>query len=417
VTGALATGVAANRGQIAQLGAQVFLTGLTLGLVRTVVPALAESEFDVARGSALALVSFVVAFGVVKAVMNFVAGRLSERHGRKTVLIWGWIVALPVPVMIWAAPDWGWVVAATALLGVNQGMTWSMSQTMKLDLAGGAERGRAMGINEFAGYGGVAVAGVLTGWAATSMGPRLGLLVVGLAVVGVALALALVAVRETLGYARAEAAAPRGVAARAAEASALPGTAEVFAVMTWRDRRLAALCQAGLVEKFVDALVWIVLPVWLFGQGVGLTGIGWITGTYGMVWGVAQLWTGRLSDRVGRYWPNVGGMWLCGAGVALFPLGEGMAWWAFAAAVTGLGMALLYPNLGASVADIVPPAWRGSAIGIYRFWRDMGYAIGALALGLVMGGGAEGAFWLVAIAMGLSGTLLALWGEETHRSV
>lgn len=390
----------AARGQVIQLALQVFLTGLMLGLVRTVVPALAETEFGVAQGSALALVSFVVAFGVVKAAMNFVAGRLSERVGRRAVLIAGWIVALPVPVMIWAAPGWGWIVAATALLGVNQGMTWSMSQTMKLDLAGPGERGRAMGINEFAGYGGVAVAGVLTGWAATMLGARVGLLVTGLTVTGLALVLAIMAVRETR--------------AGAPVVGGTLGTGAVFARMTWGDRRLAALCQAGLVEKFVDALVWIVLPVWLYAQGVGLTGIGWITGTYGIVWGVAQLWTGRLSDRVGRYWPNVGGMWICGAGVALFPLGEGMAWWAFAAAVTGGGMALLYPNLGAAVADIAPAEWRGSAIGIYRFWRDLGYALGALALGIVLDGGPEAAFWMVAGAMVVSGALLALWSEEAR---
>jgi MFS family permease len=399
-------GLGAARGQVFQLAVQVFLTGLTLGLVRTVVPALAETEFGVARGSALALVSFVLAFGVVKAVMNLVAGRLSEGIGRRAVLIAGWIVALPVPVMIWAAPGWGWIVAATALLGVNQGMTWSMSQTMTLDLAGPQERGRAMGISEFAGYGGVAMAGLLTGWAASALGARAGLLVVGLALTLMALGLALAAVRETR---------PGGTAGTggAGSGGAVP-LGRVLADMTWRDRRLAALCQAGLVEKFVDALVWIVLPVWLFGQGVGLTGIGWITGTYGMVWGVAQLWTGRLADRVGRYWPNLGGMWLCALGVALFPLGSGMGWWMTSAAVTGAGMALLYPNLGAAVADIAAPGWRGSAIGIYRFWRDLGYAIGALLLGLAMGTGAEAAFWAVAGAMVVSGGVLAVWSERNR---
>jgi MFS family permease len=399
-------GLGAARGQVFQLAVQVFLTGLTLGLVRTVVPALAETEFGVARGSALALVSFVLAFGVVKAVMNLVAGRLSEGVGRRAVLIAGWIVALPVPVMIWAAPGWGWIVAATALLGVNQGMTWSMSQTMTLDLAGPQERGRAMGISEFAGYGGVAMAGLLTGWAASALGARAGLLVVGLALTLMALGLALAAVRETR---------PGGTAGTggAGSGGAVP-LGRVLADMTWRDRRLAALCQAGLVEKFVDALVWIVLPVWLFGQGVGLTGIGWITGTYGMVWGVAQLWTGRLADRVGRYWPNLGGMWLCALGVALFPLGSGMGWWMTSAAVTGAGMALLYPNLGAAVADIAAPGWRGSAIGIYRFWRDLGYAIGALLLGLAMGTGAEAAFWAVAGAMVVSGGVLAVWSERNR---
>jgi MFS family permease len=285
-------------------------------------------------------------------------------------------------------------------------MTWSMSQTMTLDLAGPQERGRAMGISEFAGYGGVAMAGLLTGWAASALGARAGLLVVGLALTLMALGLALAAVRETR---------PGGTAGTggAGSGGAVP-LGRVLADMTWRDRRLAALCQAGLVEKFVDALVWIVLPVWLFGQGVGLTGIGWITGTYGMVWGVAQLWTGRLADRVGRYWPNLGGMWLCALGVALFPLGSGMGWWMTSAAVTGAGMALLYPNLGAAVADIAAPGWRGSAIGIYRFWRDLGYAIGALLLGLAMGTGAEAAFWAVAGAMVVSGGVLAVWSERNR---
>jgi MFS family permease len=229
---------------------------------------------------------------------------------------------------------------------------------------------------------------------------------VGLAITLMALGLALAAVRETR---------PGGTAGTggAGSGGAVP-LGRVLADMTWRDRRLAALCQAGLVEKFVDALVWIVLPVWLFGQGVGLTGIGWITGTYGMVWGVAQLWTGRLADRVGRYWPTLGGMWLCALGVALFPLGSGMGWWMTSAAVTGAGMALLYPNLGAAVADIAAPGWRGSAIGIYRFWRDLGYAIGALLLGLAMGTGAEAAFWAVAGAMVVSGGVLAVWSERNR---
>jgi MFS family permease len=186
--------------------------------------------------------------------------------------------------------------------------------------------------------------------------------------------------------------------------------------MSWRDRRLAAVCQAGLVEKFVDALMWVIVPVFLFQKGLDLPGIGWIVGVYGFVWGGAQLLTGRLSDHVGRFWPNVLGMWICGAGVALLVLGEGAGWWAFAAGVTGFGMALLYPNLSAAVADVAPPAWRGSAIGIYRFWRDLGYGIGALGLGLAahFAGALDGAFWFVAVAMALSGSLLAYWGEETY---
>jgi MFS family permease len=195
-----------------------------------------------------------------------------------------------------------------------------------------------------------------------------------------------------------------------------PTTGEVFALMSWRDRRLAAISLAGLVEKFVDALVWVILPVFLYQRSVSLPNIGWIVGVYGFVWGGTQLFTGRLSDHIGRHWPNVIGMWICGGGVALFLFDEGVLWWSTAAGVTGFGMALLYPNLSAAVADISPPSWRGSAIGIYRFWRDLGYAIGALGLGLAaqLAGGLGAAFWFVALSMPLSGALLWWWGEETH---
>ena len=195
-----------------------------------------------------------------------------------------------------------------------------------------------------------------------------------------------------------------------------PGTCAIFALMSWRDRRLAAVSQAGLVEKCVDAPVWVIFPVFLHDQGLSLPNIGWIVGIYGLVWGGSQLFTGRLSDHVGRYWPNVLGMWISGAGIAMVVLGDGVIWWSVSAAVAGFGMALLYPNLSAAVADITPPTWRGSAIGIYRFWRDLGYGIGALGLGLAahLYGSTEAAFWFVAMSMLLSGAALWWWGEETH---
>ena len=416
-------GIHANRGQFLQQLLQVLLVGMTLGMMRTVVPALAESEFGVPRGSFLLLVAFVVAFGFVKGAMNFVAGRLAERIGRRQVLLIGWLVALPIPALVYFAPSWNWIVLATVLLGVNQGLTWSMTQTAKLDITRADQRGLVIGLNEFAGYVGVAIAGVATGYAASLLGPRAGLLWFGAIVIGVATVLAWWAVVETLPWAHAEvklqAAAPtsqvlrprypQGVGAR-------PSTREMFVLMSWRDRRMAALCQAGLVEKFVDALVWVFWPVYLHQQGVSLPGIGWIVGVYGFTWGAAQFFTGRLSDRVGRHLLNVWGMWLCGAGVALLPLGSGAGWWSASAALAGLGMAMLYPNLSAAVADIAHPNWRASAIGIYRFWRDLGYGIGALGLGTAaaLGGRIESAFWFVAVAMLLSGAVLFRWGDETH---
>ena len=415
-------GIRANLAQFLQQLLQVLLVGMTIGMMRNVVPALAEGEFGVPRGSFMLLVAFVVAFGFVKGAMNFVAGRLAERLGRKRVLLLGWLVALPIPALIHFAPSWSCVVFATVLLGINQGLTWSMTQTAKLDFTRADQRGLVIGLNEFSGYVGVALAGVATGYLAAALGPREGLLWFGAAVIGLATLLSWLAVAETLPWARDEVKRHASASATALRprypsgVSAQPSTREMFALMSWRDRRMAALCQAGLVEKFVDALVWAFWPVYLHQRGVDLPGIGWIVGVYGFTWGAAQFFTGKLSDRLGRHLLNAWGMWICGAGVALMPLGSGAAWWSVSAAAAGLGMAMLYPNLSAAVADIAHPNWRASAIGIYRFWRDLGYGIGALGLGLAaaLGGRLETAFWFVAVAMLASGAVLFRWGEETH---
>ena len=415
-------GIRANLAQFLHQLLQVLFVGLTLGMMRTVVPALAESEFNVPKGSFLLLVAFVVAFGFVKGVLNFAAGRLSERIGRKHVLVLGWLAALPIPFMIGFGPSWSWIVGATVLLGINQGLTWSMTQTAKLDLTRMDQRGLTIGLNEFSGYFGVAVAGVVTGYLATAFGARLGLLAFGLAVIVPALGLTLLWVRDTLPWARAESA--RHAAGMSNEPRPRfprnipdhPTTWEVFTLVSWRDRRLAAISQAGLVEKFVDALIWVFYPVYLYQHGLSLAQIGWVVGVYGFVWGASQLFTGRLSDHIGRQQPIVWGMWLCGAGVGLMLLGEDVAWWSFSAALTGFGMALLYPNLSAAVADIAHPNWRGSAIGIYRFWRDVGYGVGGLGLGLVANlvGNIASGFWFVALAMLMSGFVVWWIGEETH---
>jgi MFS family permease len=414
-------GIRANLGQFLHQLLQVLLVGMTIGMTRTVVPALAESEFGVPRGSFTLLVAFVVGFGVVKGALNFVAGRLAESWGRRRVLLIGWVTAIPIPLLIYFAPSWSWIVAATLLLGVNQGFTWSMTQTAKLDLTRPDQRGLTIGFNEFAGYVGVAIAGIATGYLATELGPRTGLLYFGLTVIGLATLLTALFIKDTLPWAKKEK--PMAAASGAtlhprypAGVSAKPTTGEIFTLVSWRDRRFFALCQAGLVEKFVDALIWVFYPVFLYSKGVSLPGIGWIVGVYGFTWGGAQLLTGRLSDHWGRHRINVAGMWICGAGVALMVLGEGNLWWSISAAVSGLGMAMLYPNLSAAIADISAPHWRASAIGTYRFWRDLGYGIGALGLGLAAAStqSIEGAFWFVAGSMAFSGLALVILGEETH---
>jgi MFS family permease len=244
----------------------------------------------------------------------------------------------------------------------------------------------------------------------------------GVGVIVLAGLLTLLAVKDTLPWAHAEG--KRHAAGQTgdlcprypANISDTPTTREVFTLMSWRDQRMAALSQAGLVEKFVDALVWVFFPVYLHQRGLSLAGIGWVVGVYGLVWGVSQFATGHWSDRVGRKRPIVAGMGLCGAGVALVVLGEGELWWAFAAAVMGFGMALLYPTLSAAVSDIAHPGWRGSAIGIYRFWRDLGYGIGALLLGAVASlfDNIEAGFWFTAAAMIVSGLVVLVFCEETH---
>jgi MFS family permease len=401
---------------------QVLLVGLTLGMMRTVVPALAESEFGVPRGSFLLLMAFVVAFGFVKGALNFVAGRVSERIGRKHVLMLGWLIALPIPLMIFYAPGWNWIVAATILLGVNQGLCWSMTQTSKLDITHPEQRGLTIGLNEFSGYFGVALAGIITAYLTEWIGARDGLMWFGMVTVVAAIITTQLWVRDTLPWALAEArqhaaGESKGPTPRFSNnISDKPTTWEVFTLMSWRDKRMLAFSQAGLIEKFVDALIWVFYPVYLYEQGLSLANIGWVVGIYGFVWGGSQFMTGKLSDHVGRLWPVTLGMWVCGAGVGLTILGDGLWWWSMAAAITGFGMALLYPNISAAVGDIAHPAWRGSAIGIYRFWRDLGYGIGALLLGLVsnMTGFISTGFWFVTISMFISGLLVVLFAEETH---
>ncbi len=401
-------GIRHNLGQFSHQLAQVFLVGMTLGMVRTVVPALAETEFSIERQSYLLLTTFVVAFGFIKGAMNFVAGRVADRFGRKPVLLAGWLVALPAPFLLLYATSWNQVILATALLGINQGLCWSVTQASKLDLAHPQQRGFAVGLDEFSGYLGVAAAGVITGYLASLWEVRDALWGFGLFCILMALLLLLGWVRETLPWAHHE-------EVQESSSDPVPATTwEAFVRVSWGDRRMFAVSQAGLVEKFVDTLVWIFYPAYLYANGFSLLDIGWIVGVYGTVWGASQFATGRLSDRVGRLLPCVSGMWLCAVGVLGALWSSAFEAWIVSAAITGFGMALLYPNLSAAISDLATPVWRGSAIGIYRFWRDLGYGIGALALGVLasMSGQVEAGFYGVAVSMFVSGVVLAWLGPR-----
>jgi MFS family permease len=414
-------GIRPNLGQFAQQLLQVFFVGLTIGMQRTVVPALAETEFGVPAGSFTLLMTFIVSFGFVKGAMNFVSGRVSEKVGRRKVLIWGWLVALPIPFIFLYAPTWNWIVAANVLLGINQGFAWSMTVTSKLDIVRPEQRGVATGFNEFAGYGGVALAGLITSYLASDFDPRLSLFVFGLSVILLALASALIFSRETVHWARAESAAHKAGTHEGprprfpANVSEHPSTKEIFTLVSFRHKTFAALSQAGCVEKFVDALVWAFFPVYLHAKGLSLVDIGWVVGVYGFVWGGSQLWTGPLSDVVGRKWPIVFGMWTCAIGVVATLFASDLVEWSLTAGLTGVGMALLYPTLIAAIGDISHPNWRGSSLGVYRFWRDLGYGIGALSLGVIADafGTLEAGFWFTATAMALSGLWVAFVMDET----
>ncbi len=316
---------------------------------RTVLPAL-SGEFGVSKGAYLFLAAFVVSFGLVKGAFNFVAGSLADRIGRKRVLFLGWLAGLPIPLLIFFAPNWWWIIAANIFLGVNQAFAWTMTVTMHVDIAGSHQRGLAVGIDEAAGYAAVGLAGLGTSYLAALYGPRWALLVFGLAVIAAALAV-LVWVRDTLGWVHAEHAQASALASQGRDPGGHGGS--IFLLVSFRDRTYRALCQGGAANKVADTLVWVLLPIYFRSRDLGLVDIGWITGLYAVVWGLSQLWTGHLADRIGRKPPIVAGFALLSAGIAATAATASTIWWFVAAAVMGLGMALLYPNLIAAMADLI----------------------------------------------------------------
>jgi MFS family permease len=398
-------GLAANLAQFSLLVAVNALVGGMVGQERTVLPLLAEREFGVR--AATTTLTFILAFGAVKAVTNLAAGTLSERWGRKRVLVAGWLAGAPVPLLLMWAPSWGWVVAANVLLGVNQGLTWSMTVIMKIDLAGPDRRGLAMGLNEAAGYGAVAATAAATGWIAARWGLRPEPFFLGAAFAAVGLGLSAIVVRDTGAHARAE-------ADSAGDRSRL-GIGQMFALTTVRDPALSAVSQAGLVNNLNDALAWGLFPILFAGAGVSAAGIGALVALYPAVWGVGQLVTGPLSDRCGRK-PLIGvGMLVQAGAIGLVAATTGFGSWALATVMLGAGTAMVYPALLAAIGDVAHPSWRASAVGVYRLWRDSGFVAGALLAGVVADAlGLRAAVWTVAALTAASAVVVALRMYETH---
>jgi MFS family permease len=407
-------GLRQNAAQFVLLVVVNALVGGMLGQERTVLPLLGAEEFGLRAYTAG--LTFIVAFGLAKAVTNYFAGTWSDRYGRKPVLVAGWILAVPVPLLLIWAPSWGWVVAANALLGVSQGLTWSTTVVMKIDLVGPARRGLAMGLNEAAGYAAVAVTALATGYLAEAYGLRPAPFLLGLAFAALGLGLSTLVVRETRDHARLEAAGhtPRADGRHDHLHDDLTSR-EVFSQTSFREPALSSASQAGLVNNLNDGLAWGLFPILFAAGGLTVAKIGVLAALYPAVWGVGQLFTGALSDRWGRKWMIASGMWLQALALVLIATGDAFALWAVAAVLLGLGTAMVYPTLLASIGDVAHPAWRARSIGVYRLWRDGGFAVGALLAGVVADAlGVRAAVWTVAVLTGLSGLVVAWRMYETH---
>ncbi|MFF2348453.1 MFS transporter [Kitasatospora sp. NPDC058115] len=403
-------GLRANLAQFTLLVAVNALVGGMLGQERTVLPLLADRAFHLSAYSAT--LTYIVAFGATKAVTNFFAGALSDRYGRKPVLVAGWLLAFPVPLLLIWAPTWGWVVFANVLLGVNQGLTWSTTVIMKIDLVGPARRGLAMGLNEAAGYLAVAATAMGTGAIAAHWGLRPQPFLLGIAYAALGLGLSVLAVRETRAHARAEAAlhpAPAGPGHHAALT-----TAQVARTTSLTDRALSSASWAGMVNNLNDALAWGIFPLLFAAHGLSVARIGLLAALYPAVWGLGQILTGWWSDRIGRKHLITAGMLLQAVAIALVAAGTTFPVWALAQILLGAGTALVYPTLLAVIGDVAHPAWRARAVGVYRLWRDGGFAVGALLAGALADAyGVTTAVRAVAVLTAVAGVVVAVRMRET----
>jgi MFS family permease len=396
-------GLRENLAQFSLLVAVNAFVGAMVGLERSTLPLIGEGDFGLT--SSAAVLSFIVAFGLAKSLTNLAAGVGAERLGRRRLLISGWVLALPVPLLIAVAPSWSWIVAANVLLGINQGLAWSMTVVMKIDLVGPQRRGFALGLNEAAGYGGVAVAAALSGWLAAEFAPRDVLVAAGAAIALTALLISAAFVRDTAAHVRVEQrSGPHDRDERA------PLLRAAFADATFRRPALRACSQAGLVNNLNDALAWGLVPLFLAAHGASAAEVGLVAGIYPGVWGLGQIFAGRWSDTIGRKPLIVAGMLIQAAALAILAASDGAVGLAATSAVgLGIGTALVYPTLIAAISDAVSPVARAPAVGIYRFWRDMGYVAGGLLAGIAADAvGFAGAIAIVAGLTAASGVWVAI---------
>jgi len=406
----LRLGLKENLAQFSLLVGVNALVGGMIGQERTVLPLLAKEEFHLTAFTST--LTFIAAFGLVKAATNFFAGTLGDRYGRKPVLVAGWIVGIPIPLLLMWAPTWGWVVFANVLLGVNQGLTWSTTVIMKIDLVGPARRGFAMGLNEAAGYGAVAVTALATGYIAQRYGLRPEPFFLGLAFAGLGLGISVLFVKETLGHAKHE----------AVNHTSKPGdhhegltTGQIFTLTSFGDKALSSCSQAGLVNNLNDGLAWGLFPIFFASSGLSIGRIGILAALYPAVWGLGQLYTGGLSDRVGRKPLIVAGM-VIQAVALVWIAATGNFWaWAAGAMLIGAGTAMVYPTLLAAIGDVAHPTWRARSVGVYRLWRDGGFAVGALLAGILADlVSIPAAIYTVAALTAFSGLFVAVRMYETH---
>lgn len=381
--------------------------GAMVGLERTILPKLAEAEFGMVAKTAI--LSFIVVFGFTKALTNYLAGRLSDRVGRKKVLIYGWLFAIPVPfILIWA-PNWSWVLIANFFLGISQGLTWSTTVIMKIDLVGPHKRGLAMGLNEFAGYFAVAVSAWATGYIASLYSVRPEPFYLGIGYVVIGLFLSLFFAKETLGHVSQES---------KNHTQADFTQKEIFLKTSFTDKNLSSVSQAGFVNNLNDGMAWGLFPILFASFDMNLSQIGWLAAIYPASWGILQLFTGHLSDLYGRKWFIVWGMWVQAIGIAVTAVSSDFWGFALGGLFLGAGTAMVYPTLLATIGDVAHPSWRASSVGIYRLWRDSGYAIGAIIAGIVADFfGLKSAIWLIAALTFLSGLIVVLRQKETLRKI